>query len=93
MQYWQSRGRDWPTLQGLAKKVFSMVARQQLHRNAISPQFGRIHSKLQNRLNKGVVEKLVCVKTNNSQFTKQLPLLKAIQESEESEVTTAANGY
>lgn len=82
MQYWQSHGQDWPTLQGLAKKVFSMVATTAASERNFST-FGHIHSKLRNRLDKDVVEKLVYVKTNNGQFTKQLPLLKAIKESEE----------
>ena len=81
MQFWQSSGRDWPTLQGLAKKVFSMVATTAASERNFST-FGFIHSKLRNKLSKDVLEKLVYVKTNNGQFTKQMPLLKAIRDSE-----------
>ena len=37
MQLWQSSGRDWPTLQGLAKKCL-VWSQQQLHLNATSPR-------------------------------------------------------
>jgi Protein of unknown function (DUF 659)/hAT family C-terminal dimerisation region len=81
MQFWQSYGRDWPSLQGLAKKVFSMVATTAASERNFST-FGFIHSKLRNRLRKDVLEKLVYVKTNNGQFTNQMPLLKEIRDSE-----------
>ena len=40
---------------------------------------------MRNRLSKDVLEKLGYAKTNNGQFTKQMPLLKAMRESEEIE--------
>jgi Protein of unknown function (DUF 659)/hAT family C-terminal dimerisation region len=46
MQFWQSFGRDWPSLQGLAKKVFSMVATTAASERNFST-FGFIHSKLE----------------------------------------------
>ena len=87
MQCWQSYRRDWPMLQGLEKKVFSMVATTAASERTFfsSSTFRFIHSKLRNRLSKDVLEKLVYVKTNNGQSTKQLPLLKAIHKSEEIE--------
>ena len=72
---------------GSGKKVFSMVVTTAASERNFST-LGCIHSKLQNKLSKDVLEKLAYVKTNNGEFTKQMPLLKAIRDSEELIVAT-----
>ena len=70
LKWWQSRGDRWPALQRLALQVFGMVASSAASERNFST-FGFIHSKPRNCLNEESVQKLVYIKTNNIQFTKQ----------------------
>ena len=70
LMFWMSHGAPWPTLQILAKQVFSMVASSA----ASEPNFSAfvfVHTKKWNCLSEASVEKLVYVRTNNLQLTKQ----------------------
>ena len=70
LKFWLSTGDVWPHLQQLAKKIFGLVPSSAASERNFST-FGFIHSKLRNSLSPGAVEKLVFIKTNNLQFTKQ----------------------
>ena len=70
LKFWLSHGDSYPSLQRLAKQVFSMVASSAASERNFSA-FAHIHTKLRNRLSDDVVEKLVYVRTNNMQFMKQ----------------------
>ena len=67
---WMSHGDPWPTQQILAKQVFSMVASSAASERNFSA-FAFVHTKQRNCLSEASVEKLVYVRTNNLQFTKQ----------------------
>jgi hypothetical protein len=68
LQWWMADGTDWPLLQNVAKRVFSMAASSAASERNFST-FGFIHSKLQNRLGPEKVKKLVYVKTNTLQMS------------------------
>ena len=70
LKFWLSHGDSYPSLQQLAKQVFSMVASLAASERNFSA-FAHIHTKLRNRLRDDVVEKFVNVRTNNMQFMKQ----------------------
>jgi hypothetical protein len=70
LKFWLSHGDSVPSLQQLAKQVFSMVASSAASERNFSA-FVHVHTKLRNRLSDVVVEKLVYIRTNNMQFTKQ----------------------
>ena len=70
LMFWMSHGGPWPTLQILAKQVFSMVASSAASERNFSA-FAFIHTKKWNCLSEASVVKLVYVRTNNLQFTKQ----------------------
>lgn len=70
LKFWLSHGDSFPSLQQLAKQVFSMVASSAASERNFSA-FAHVHTKLRNRLSDDVVEKLVYIRTNNAQFTKQ----------------------
>jgi hypothetical protein len=63
LQWWIADGTDWPLLQNLAIRVFSMAASAAGSERNFST-FGFIHSKLCNRLSPEKVKKLVYIKTN-----------------------------
>ena len=63
LQYWQSDGTHYPSLQCLAIKVFSMPASNAASEQCFST-FGFIHSKLWNSLGPDKVKKLVYIKIN-----------------------------
>ena len=71
--FWMLHGGPWPTLQILAKQVFSMVAlsaASAAERNFSA--FAFVHTKQRNCFSEASpVGKLVYVQTNNLQFTKQ----------------------
>jgi hypothetical protein len=70
LQYWQSDGSFYPTLQKLAVKVFSMPASSAASERCFST-FGFVHSKLRNSLGPEKVKKLVYVKINGKQLSTQ----------------------
>ena len=65
-----SDGNSFPSLQQLAKQVFSMVATSAASERNFST-FAFVQSKLRNRLSQDAVEKLVYIRTNNMQFMNQ----------------------
>lgn len=67
LQWWIADGTDWPLLQNLAIRVFSMAASAAASERNFST-FGFIHSKLCNRLSPEKVKKLVYIKTNAVQM-------------------------
>ncbi len=68
LQWWLADGTDWPLLQNLAQRVFSLPASSAASERNFST-FGFIHSKLRNRLDQEKVRKLVYIKTNTIQMT------------------------
>ena len=70
LMFWMSHGDPWPTLQTLARQVLSMVASSAASERNFSG-FAFVHTKQRNCLSEASVEKLVYVRTNNLQFTKQ----------------------
>ena len=71
MSYWFSDGNDWPLLQKVALRVFSMACSSAASERNFST-FGFIHSKMRNRLTEESVRKLVYIKTNSLQLSDQL---------------------
>ena len=67
LQWWQADGTDWPLLQNLALRVFSLAASAAASERNFST-FGFIHSKLRNSLDQEKVCKLVYIKTNMAQM-------------------------
>ena len=71
LQWWMADGTDWPLLQNIAIRVFTMAALSAAmaasERNFST--FGFIHSKLSNRLSPDKVKKLVYIKTNTIQMS------------------------
>ena len=63
LEYWLTNGTNWPLLQKIAKKVFSMAVSSTSSERNFST-FGFVHSKLRNQLAPETVKKLVFVKTN-----------------------------
>ena len=70
LKFWLSEGDSFPSLQQLAKRVFSMVALSAASERNFSA-FAFVQTKLRNRLSEAAVEKLVYVRTNNMQFMNQ----------------------
>ena len=68
LQWWLADGTDWPLLQNLALRVFSLAASSAASERNFST-FGFVHSKLRNRLDQEKVRKLVYIKTNMTQMT------------------------
>ena len=67
LMFWMSHCGPWPTLQILAKQVFSMVAASERNFSA----FAFVRTKQRNCLSETSIKKLVYVRTNNLPFTKQ----------------------
>jgi hypothetical protein len=63
LQFWQADGADWPELQKIAVKIFSMSTSSASSERNFST-YGFIHSKLRNSLSQDSVDKLVFIKTN-----------------------------
>jgi hypothetical protein len=63
LHWWMADGTDWPLLQNLAVRVFTMASLSAASERNFST-FGFIHSKLRNRLSPEKVKKLVYIKTN-----------------------------
>ena len=70
-QYWVADGMDWPVLQKVALRVFSMACSSSASERNFST-FGFVHTKHRNRLSDAKVKKLVYVKTNGLQLLRQL---------------------
>ena len=68
LQWWLADGTDWPLLQNLAQRVFSLPASSAASEWNFST-FGFTHSKLINRLDQEKARKLVYIKTNTIQMT------------------------
>ena len=67
LEYWHIEGVQWPELQRIAIKLFSMATSSAASERNFSTM-GFIHSKLRNGLNPKTVEKLVYIKTNMTSF-------------------------
>ena len=67
LQWWMADGTDWPLLQNLAIRVFTMAASSAASERNFST-FGFIHSKLRNHLSPEKVNKLVYIKVNTLQM-------------------------
>ena len=70
LKFWLSHGDSYLSLQPLAKQVFSMMASSAASSERNFSTFGFVHSKLRNCLSDESVQKLVYIKTNNTQFIK-----------------------
>ena len=68
LQWWLADGTDWPLLQNLALRVFSLAASSAASERNFST-FGFVHSKFRNRLDQEKIRKLVYIKTNMTQMT------------------------
>jgi hypothetical protein len=63
-QYWLADGSQWPELQNIALKIFSLATSSASCERSFSNQ-GFIHSKLRNTLSSDRVEKLVFIRANH----------------------------
>ena len=68
LQYWLTDGAEWPLLQKIAIKVFSLATSSAASERNFST-FGFIHSKLRNSLRTKSVEKLVYIKSNTNSMS------------------------
>ncbi|KAH9274709.1 hypothetical protein BASA83_002906 [Batrachochytrium salamandrivorans] len=84
MQYWVSDGNDWPVLQQVALRVFSMACSTAASERNFST-FGFIHTKLRNSLTEDNVRKLVYIKTNALQLSDQPPQIDDDNSGQEEE--------
>ncbi len=71
MKYWLTDGRQWPCLQAIAIKLFTMATSSTASERNFST-FGFIHSKLRNSLGPEKVFKLVYIKTNYPSFSEKV---------------------
>ena len=71
LQWWLADNIDWPLLQSLVLRVFSIAASSAASQRNFSA-FGFVHSKLRNRLAPEKAKKLVYIKTNTLQMANQL---------------------
>ena len=62
-QFWALDGTQWPHLQPVAQKIFSLISSSAACERNFS-SMGFIHSKLRNRLSQNTIEKLVFVRSN-----------------------------
>ncbi len=87
LQWWIADGTDWPLLQNVAIRVFSMAASAAASERNFST-FRFIHSKLHNRFGPEKVKKLVYIKTNAIQMadSKDSPTECYAMDSDEEEV-------
>jgi hypothetical protein len=67
LQYWQSDGAEWPDLQKIGVKLFTLATSSASSERNFSTM-GFVRSKLRNSLSTETVEKLVYIKTNNPTF-------------------------
>ncbi len=79
-----AHGDTWPTLQVLARQILSLVVASSAASERSFSTFGFIHTKQRNCLSEASVEKLVYVKTNNLQFTKQQSVAAALKQDDSS---------
>jgi hAT family C-terminal dimerisation region len=82
LEYWLVDGFEWPELQKIVTKLFSMVTSSATAEQNFSTM-GFIHSKLCNSLNPMTVEKLVFIKSNLAAFYNLLQVVE--YESSDSE--------
>eukprot|EP00474_Spongospora_subterranea_P005884 CRZ06342.1 hypothetical protein [Spongospora subterranea] len=87
-QYWLSDGAQWPLLQNIALRIFTLATTTASCERSFSSQ-GFIHSKLRNSLNPARVEKLMFIKTNCTQL--QETLAPGIEWSSEEEDNDASD--
>jgi hypothetical protein len=67
LQYWLKDGLEWPNLQKIAVKLFSMATSSAYSERSFSTM-GYILSKMRNSLNAKTVEKFVFIKSNLPAF-------------------------
>lgn len=84
LEYWLTDGTEWPVLQKVAIRVFSMATSSAASERKFST-FGFIHSKLRNSLRAKSVEKLVYIKSNMSSLSGDCTNNCTDTESEEEE--------
>jgi len=81
LQYWLTDGCQWPELQQIAFKLFSMATSSAASERNFS-MTGFIHSKLRNSLSAKTVEKLVFIKSNLLAFYECQKLEEDLSDSE-----------
>jgi hAT family C-terminal dimerisation region len=75
LEYWLVDGCEWPKLQKIATKLFSMATSSATAEQNFSTM-GFIHSKLCNSLSPNTVEKLVFIKSNLAAFYNLLQVVE-----------------
>ncbi|KAJ1328626.1 hypothetical protein BSLG_010358 [Batrachochytrium salamandrivorans] len=83
MQYWVSDGNDWPVLQQVALRVFSMACSTVASERNFSTFVS--YTKLRNSLTEDNVRKLVYIKTNALQLSDQPPQIDDDNSGQEEE--------
>ncbi|MEN9638153.1 MAG: hypothetical protein RLZZ262_21 [Bacteroidota bacterium] len=81
-EYWLADGSEWPELQQIALKLFSLATSTASAERSFSSQ-GFLHSKLRNRLGPEKTEKLMFIRSNYKQFVKTRSNSTIVQESED----------
>ena len=71
LSFWLTDGPEWPLLQDLALRVFTMATSTAASERCFST-FGLIHSKLRNCLSESSVKKLVYIRTNAMEIDDEL---------------------
>jgi hypothetical protein len=73
LKFWLSRGDQWPAVKNPAYQIFQLLASSTASERNFST-FEFIHSKVRDCLKKDAVQKLVYIKMNNMQHTKQIEI-------------------
>lgn len=88
LQYWLNDIAQWPDLQKVAVKLFSMATSSAASERIFSTM-GFVHSQLRNSLKPSTVEKLVFIKSNLPAFYEQ----QVAENSEESDSGTSRDDW
>jgi hypothetical protein len=88
-QYWLADGAQWPQLQQIGLKVFSLATSSASVERSFSTQ-AFIHSKLRNSLSAEKVEKLVYIRTNHTEQQADKGFLQEMCDSSEEDQTMEA---
>jgi hAT family C-terminal dimerisation region len=82
MQYWQKDGAQWPMLQLIAVKLFSMATSSAASERNFST-LGFIHTKARNKLNSETIEKVTYIKSNHMASQGHNPPTESTEEASE----------
>ena len=78
LQFWALEGGQWPNLQPLARRLFSLIATSASSERNFSAM-GFIHNKVRNRLKHATVDKIVFVRANTMLRVPSMGMLNSVE--------------